>query len=155
MGQVYFYHLTRSDAASTAATLLGKCLGAGWRVALRGGDPERLRWLDEKLWLGASEGFLPHGLEGGAHDARQPVLLTTQGGAPANGAQAVMAVDGAGVDPGEVAALERVMVIFDGGDAESVGRARVQWKALTDAGCAARYWSEEGGAWAEKASKNL
>lgn len=155
MGQVYFYHLTRSDVASAAAVLLGKCRGAGWRVALRGGDPARLAWLDEKLWLGPADGFLAHGLAGGDHDARQPVLLTAQSGAAANDPQAVMAVDGAVVDPAEVGALERVMVLFDGGDPDAMQQARGQWKTLTDAGCGARYWSEESGAWAEKASKNI
>jgi DNA polymerase-3 subunit chi len=32
-----------------------------------------------------------------------------------------------------------------------VQAARVQWKALTGAGCAAQYWSEESGNWEKKA----
>ena len=44
---------------------------------------------------------------------------------------------------------------FDGTDGEALSRARSQWRALTEAGCAARYWSEETGKWVEKATKNV
>jgi DNA polymerase-3 subunit chi len=47
-----------------------------------------------------------------------------------------------------------VCILFDGLDGEALSHARGQWKALTDAGCAARYWSEESGKWEEKATKN-
>ncbi|UYP69427.1 DNA polymerase III subunit chi [Thalassobacter stenotrophicus] len=153
MGEAYFYHLTRQPLEVTAATLLGKALGAGWRVALRGRDAERLKALDAKLWHGARDSFLPHGLAGGDHDARQPILLTADMTA-ANDPQCVMAVDGAEVTPEEVGSLSRVMILFDGTDGEAVAHARTQWKSLTDAGAAARYWSEESGRWEEKASKN-
>ena len=92
--------------------LLGKAMGAGWRVAVRGRDEVMLTDLDTRLWLGPEDGFLPHGLAGGAHDADQPVLLTT--GAAGNGATCVMSVGGAPVGADEVAALDRVCVLFDG-----------------------------------------
>lgn len=149
MGVAYFYHLTRRPLEETLTMLLGKALGAGWRVAVRGTDGARLAWLDERLWLGAEDGFLPHGLEGGAHDADQPVLLTT--GAAANGAVCVMCIDGAEVTADEVAALDRVCVLFDGNDMEALQVARGQWKALKDAGASAQYWSEESGKWEKKA----
>ncbi|NNF72498.1 MAG: DNA polymerase III subunit chi [Rhodobacteraceae bacterium] len=148
MGAVYFYHLTRSPLEATLPMLLGKALGAGWRVAVRGTDAERLDWLDEKLWLG--DGFLPHGRAGGEFDADQPVLLTTEASAP-NAASCVMAVDGAVVAPEEVAPLDRVCILFDGNDGDAVEAARDQWRTLTGAGCAAQYWSQEGGSWAKKA----
>ena len=151
MGDVYFYHLTRNAVDATLATLLTRSLAQNWRVAVRGSDPERLAWLDDRLWTG--DGFLPHGRAGGPNDARQPVLLTT--GAATNGAVCLMAVDGADVAPREVTDLTRTCILFDGLDGDAVARARVQWKALTEAGCPARYWSEESGAWVEKASKNV
>ncbi len=76
--------------------LLGKALGAGWKVAVRGTDPGRLEWLDQKLWMGREEDFLPHGIAGGAHDALQPVLLTC-GPVAANEPACVMTVDGADI----------------------------------------------------------
>ena len=150
MSAAYFYHLTRRPLEVTLPSLLAKSLQAGWRVYVRGGDRERLKWLDEKLWLGSDDSFLPHGLEGGDHDADQPILL----GAStifANGAACLISIDGAKIDPSEVAANERVCVIFDGNDQDALGVARTQWKTLTDAGCSAQYWSEESGNWQKKA----
>ena len=68
MGAVYFYHLTRTPLEATLPTLLGKARKAGWRVSVRGTSAERMAWLDEKLWLGTDEQFLPHGLAGGPFD---------------------------------------------------------------------------------------
>ncbi|MGR3525970.1 MAG: DNA polymerase III subunit chi [Paracoccaceae bacterium] len=153
MGAAYFYHLTRNPLEVTLPQLLGRAMQAGWRVAVRGRDPARMDWLDRQLWMGASDGFLPHGLAGGAHDAAQPVLLTT-GAEAANDPACLMTVHGAEVGADEVQRLERVCVIFDGNDPTAVQIARAQWKALTDAGCAAQYWSEESGRWEMKAERS-
>ena len=152
MGAAYFYHLTRRPLEATLPMLLGKARAAGWRVTVRGVDAARMDWLDQKLWLGPDDGFLPHGLAGGPHDARQPVLLTTSDDSP-NAPQCVMTIDGAPVTADEVARLNRVCVLFDGNDETALSTARGQWKALTDAGCAAQYWSEEAGKWEKKAEK--
>ena len=149
MGAVYFYHLTRSPLEATLPMLLAKARGAGWRVLVRGQTDARMDWLDEKLWLGAEDQFLPHGRDGGPFDADQPVLLTTAA-TPATAA-CLMAVEGAEVSPDEVQACQRVCILFDGNDAAAVETARGQWRALTEAGCAAQYWSQESGSWAKKA----
>ncbi|MFD2738781.1 DNA polymerase III subunit chi [Sulfitobacter aestuarii] len=150
MGAAFFYHLTRRSLAETLAKLLEKSLANGWRVQVRGRDLAGLEALDQALWLRPEESFLPHGMAGGAHDADQPVLLGT-GAELSNGACCIMAVQGAEVSAEEVAALERVCILFDGEDAEAVARARNQWKALTGAGARAQYWSEESGRWEKKA----
>ncbi len=150
MGEAWFYHLTDSPVEVTLPMLLDKALSAGMRVAVRGRDPERLAWLDEKLWLGPKEGFLPHGLAGGPHDADQPVLLTTGPDRP-NGAPCVMAVDGAEIGADEIGALTRACLLFDGNDPAAVEAARGQWRRLTGAGARAVYWAEAGGRWAKKA----
>ncbi len=152
MGAVYFYHLTRQPLEMVLPMLLEKSMAAGWRCAVRGVDVKRLEWLDEKLWLGREDGFLPHGLAGGDHDAMQPVLLTVDPVA-ANNPTAILAIDGAEVSPEEVAPLERVSILFDGNDDAALTRARSQWKALTDAGCSAQYWSQESGHWEKKAER--
>ena len=149
MGAAYFYHLTRRPLEDTLTMLLGKAMEAGWRVAVRGPDLARLAWLDEKLWLGPEDGFLPHGLAGSDHDAEQPVLLTS--GAATNGATCVMTIDGAEITAAEVDALDRVCILFDGNDPEALTVARGQWKTLKDAGASAQYWSEESGRWEKKA----
>ena len=150
MGAAYFYHLTRKPLDETLPALLQKARQAGWRIVVRGTDVGYLEWLDEKLWLGPAEGFLPHGVAGGAHDALQPILLTATPDMP-NTPQCLMSVSGADVAADEVQALDRVCILFDGYDAEAVQRARVQWKTLTGAGCKAQYWSEESGRWEKKA----
>lgn len=152
MGAVYFYHLTQRPVEDTLAVLLGKARQAGWRVAVRGTDPDRLAWLDEKLWLGADDGFLPHGLAGGPHDADQPILLAT-GSTDANNPSCVMSVDSADVTPEEINGMERVCILFDGHDDMAVQHARGQWKTLTGAGCSAQYWSEESGRWEKKSER--
>jgi len=149
MGAVFFYHLTQRPLEATLPMLLDKARNAGWRVAVRGRETARLDWLDQKLWLGPEEAFLPHGIAGGPHDALQPILLTT--GAAGNDPQCLMTIDGAEVTAEEVKALERVCVLFDGNDPQAVDIARGQWKALTGAGCAAQYWSEDSGRWEKKA----
>ena len=150
MGAAYFYHLTTQPLERVLPMLLGKAREAGWRIEVRGVDGARMQALDAALWLGPEEGFLPHGLAGGPHDADQPVLLTMGEGA-ANAPTCVMSVDGAAVSPEEVHAMERVCVIFDGHDGAAVQVAREQWKTLTQAGCAAQYWSQESGRWEIKA----
>ncbi len=150
MGAAYFYHLTRAPLEATLPLLLSKARGAGWRIAVRGIDETRMEWLDAKLWLGDEEAFLPHGRAGQPHEADQPILLTTSE-ALANAPDCLMTIDGAAIAPDEVNQLERVCVLFDGHDDAAVQTARGQWKALTDAGCAAQYWSEEAGRWEKKA----
>lgn len=153
MGVAMFYHLTRGPMEVTLPMLVEKSLAAGWRVAVRGTDPARLDWLDEKLWLLSDEGFLPHGRAGGAHDARQPVLLTSASGAAPNAAACLICIDGAQAGPQEAAALERTCILFDGHDPQAVEAAREQWRALTAAGIAAQYWSEESGRWQKMAER--
>lgn len=153
MGEVYFYHLTRSPIEAVLPALLEKSLAQGWRMALRGTDRARLEWLDEKLWLAPEDGFLPHALAGGPRDAAQPVLLTTAAEA-ANDPQALIAIDGAEIGTEEAARFARASLVFDGADPEAVADARAQWARLVAAGLPARYWSEESGRWAEKAAKN-
>lgn len=169
MASALFYHLTRSPAEALLPALIDKSQAAGWRIELRGVSPDRMQRLDELLWQG--DGFLAHGLAGGPHDARQPVLLTVGPGAAhagspdtgspdtarrpaeraANDPACLIALDGAEVVAGECALLDRVCILFDGNDPAAVDHARSQWRALTAAGLTAEYWSEAGGRWERKA----
>lgn len=150
MGTALFYHLTRRTMEETLTMLLGKAVPAGMRVVVRGADVGRLMWLDEKLWQGPDDGFLPHGLAGGEQDALQPVLLSVALDNP-NGATCLMTIDGAAVRVEDVAGMERVCVLFDGNDPEALETARGQWKTLKDAGVSAQYWSEASGRWEKMA----
>jgi len=150
MGAIFFYHLTRRPLEAVLPDLLVRSRERGWKVIVRGQDAARLDWLDQKLWLGPEDQFLAHGKAGGEHDALQPVLLTADTRNP-NGANCLMAVDGAEISAQEVTTMERACILFDGNDAAALSVARVQWKTLTEAGCEAQYWSEESGRWEMKA----
>lgn len=140
-----FYHLTRSTAEATARTILSRALAQGWRVMVRGRDAERLARLDDWLWVESEDGFLPHGPEGGPHDADQPVLIGQ--GAAVNGARGLVLVDGATADEAEARAMARLWLLFDGGDTLALAAARAEWRRLTALGIGAQYWSEESGRW--------
>lgn len=118
---------------------------------VRGVDMAALERLDMRLWQGEPAEFLPHGLQGGPHDGDQPVLIGT--GEISNEAKGLFLLDGAGVTAEEAKGLERVWLLFDGSDGGQLAAARAKWKALTEAGVAAQYWSEEGGRWEKKAEK--
>lgn len=150
MGQVYFYHVTQNPLLATLTTLLEKSIQAGWRVAVRAVDEGYLTHVDQSLWDKPRDSFLPHGVSGGPHDADQPVLLTTKLDL-SNGASCLISLEGAEISAAEVAAADRVCILFDGTDPQAVDRARVQWKTLTGDGAKALYWSEETGVWAKKA----
>ncbi len=151
MGVVMFYQLSHSGPEQTLRLLMGRALGQGWRVMIRSPDPAHLARLDERLWLEPEDDFIPHGHEGTAHDADQPVLLGA--GPVVNGAQGLMLLDGAEASEEEARSLQRVWVIFDDQDKPLLEAARRYWKRITEAGIAAQYWAEDGNRWEKKAEK--
>ncbi|MBL8560214.1 MAG: DNA polymerase III subunit chi [Hyphomonadaceae bacterium] len=149
MSALWFYHLERSSLESALAPLLEKCLQRGWRAVVRGTLEERLDLLDEALWTVREESFLPHARAGRAAAERQPILLTSEGGAP-NGAKALFLIDGA--EPGPLDTFERASIMFDGRDEAAVVHARLQWKAAKDSGLEIAYWKEsDAGRWEKQA----
>jgi DNA polymerase-3 subunit chi len=146
-----FYHLKSAGLEDTVTMILTRAIGQGWRVMLRSPDKSILDHLDGKLWLGPEDSFLPHGLQGGSHDADQPILLGS--GINTNGAKGLFLLTGADVEQGELLGLERVWVLFDGQDMAAVQVARAQWTRLTGWGLAAQYWSDETGSWVKKVDK--
>ncbi len=151
-GRALFYHLTQSGLEDTLLLILSRATGQGWRVMVRGTAADRLEDLDKRLWLaGGPEAFLAHGMEGGPQDGDQPVLLG-QGAVPP-GAAGLVLIDGAESSVDEALGLERVWVLFDGGDEAQVMKARTLWTRLTTGGMAAQYWTEETGRWVMKVEK--
>ncbi|MEO8531922.1 MAG: DNA polymerase III subunit chi [Deltaproteobacteria bacterium] len=150
MGDAFFYHMTDSPLERTLPMILSRSLDRGWRVLVRGGNPGRLDWLDERLWLDPKDSFLPHGKAGGEFDAVQPVLL----GPPdtsTDGFACLITLDGTAISPAEITKADRACILFDGNDPAAVEHARTQWRELTGAGVAAKYWSDAGGKWEQKA----
>lgn len=147
--EVWFYHLERSSLEEVLPPLLEKCLARGWRAVVRCTEPERLDALDARLWTYRDDAFLPHGRDGAAQAARQPVLLTLEAHNP-NGAQVVVLTDGAA--EGASDGVHRLIRIFDGRDEAALGAARQAWKAVKARGDEASYWRQTGeGRWERQA----
>lgn len=146
MTDILFYHLSETSLERTLPDLLEKSLRRGWRVLVRGGQPERLASLDEHLWTYRDDSFLPHGMT----DApEQPILLSVERGNP-NRADVLMLVGGATIDTGEAGDFERICLLFNGNDASETQSARDGWKAVVAAKLNAVYWAQEGGRWCKK-----
>jgi len=150
MSVAMFYQLKEKSLIDTLRMLVDKSLSAGWRVAVRGTNQMGLQALDKALWLGPADSFVPHGMAGGDHDADQHVLLGV-GAVDANTPACIMAVHSAEVTAADVAAMQRVCILFDGYDEDELAHARTQWTALKAAGVKAQYWAEEDGRWAKNA----
>jgi len=126
---------------------LEKTLERGWRAVVEVGDTERADALDTSLWTWRDDSFLPHGRDGGTHDADQPVLITTGEHNP-NGSAIRFFVGGA--VPRAEGDYQRLIYLFDGHDPDVVETARAAWKALSS-GNACTYWQQEpNGRWVKK-----
>jgi DNA polymerase-3 subunit chi len=149
VGAARFYHVLHATPEDILRQLIERARAEGHRVVVRGATEGWLEALDARLWTDPEDGFLPHGRAGGPHDALQPVLLTLGRELPQQPGSLLVA-EGAATDPAEAAAVERLCIVFDGRDPAAVETARAQWRAMTGAGVAAEYWSNEGGRWALK-----
>jgi DNA polymerase-3 subunit chi len=144
--QVDFYQLAGTPAEQVIASISEKVLESDGRLLIVADDEGFLARLDRILWDQGATSFLPHGLAGGADDARQPILLSTSPDAP-NQARNMLIADGAWRE----AALtyDRSFYLFDNASLES---ARLAWKLLAGReGIERRYWAHEGGKWVKKA----
>ena len=144
--QVDFYQLAGTPPERVIATLAEKVLENDGRLLIVAEDEAQLARLDRQLWDQGSQSFLPHGVAGGADDARQPILLSTSPDAP-NQARNMLIADGQWRE----AALtyDRSFYLFDNKTLEG---ARLAWKLLSGRdGVERRYWAREGGKWVKKA----
>lgn len=148
MTEVLFYHLDRQPLERILPDLLEKCLERGWRAVVQVGSEERRDALDAHLWTYREEGFLPHGTVKDGSAEAQPIWLTVGTENP-NAANVRFLADG--VELVDVPAYARVVVLFDGNDADAVQRARASWTAVKAAGHEATYWQQsERGRWEKK-----
>ncbi len=149
MTEILFYHLQRQPLERVLPVLLDKTLERGWRAVVQAASEERVEALSSALWTWREEAFLPHGTRQDGHAALQPVWLTDTVETP-NDATVRFLVDGATID--DYTGLERIVVMFDGNDADAVQQAREQWKAVAESGLDATYWQQDdNGKWQKKA----
>jgi DNA polymerase-3 subunit chi len=137
--EIWFYHLERARLEQVLPELLEKTLARGWRALVRANGAERIEHLDAWLWAYRDDSFLAHGIEGEPLIERQPIALTAGEGNP-NRAQALFLIDEAA--PGDLAAFERCILIFDGQDDGAVTHARGLWAGFKTAGHPVAYWRQ-------------
>ena len=123
--------------------LLERALQRGWRAVVQGASEERIAALDEYLWTYSDESFLPHGSAREGDPETQPVFLTTGFENP-NGARVRFLIEGAEIAPvlERNESYDRLMLLFDGNDAEALAAARAQWADLKARGHALSYWQQ-------------
>lgn len=144
--KVDFYQLSRDPAERVVPLLARNTSKAGERLLVVSGDDELTGRISARLWEG-TESFLAHGLSGGPHDARQPILLA-DAPQPANGARYLIMADGIWHEA--ALGFERAFLLFDGATIED---ARATWRALDGRdGIERRYWrQDDAGKWEQAA----
>jgi DNA polymerase-3 subunit chi len=150
MTDILFYQLKGQSLEQVLPPLIQKSLERGWRVAVQASSDERIEALDAHLWTWRDDAFVPHGTWREAEAAQQPVLLTLDETNP-NGAAVRFLVEGASM-PVDVAAYQRLVVLFDGEDPEALEAARARWSKAKEEGFAVTYWLADGnGRWQRQA----
>lgn len=150
MTEVLFYHLEHRPLESVLPVLLERSLERGWRVVVHTPLEERVDALDGHLWTFRDDSFLPHGTFREPAAADQPVLLTVREDNP-NSATVRILIDRAPV-PDDASDYQRVVLMFEDGDADAVAEARAAWQAVKARGFAATYWrADADGRWHKRA----
>jgi len=146
MTEILFYHLKGQTPEQVLPGLLQKSLDRGWRVVVQGSSEERIEALDAHLWTWRDESFLPHGTWRDPEVAQQPIVLTPHEDNP-NNAVVRFLIESATM-PTDLGEYERVVLLFNGEDAEAVAAARVRWSEVRAAGFAVTYWqADAAGVW--------
>jgi DNA polymerase-3 subunit chi len=149
MTEILFYHLQHQPLERVLPALLEKSLARGWRVVVQGASEERIEALDAHLWTFRDDSFLPHGTWREAEARDQPILLTLDESNP-NAAAVRFLIDGAPVPP-DAGSYARIVMLFDGADAEAVAAARERWSEAKRSGFDVTYWqADEQGRWQRK-----
>jgi len=146
MTEILFYQLKGQTLEQVLPGLLQRSLDRGWRVVVQASSPERVEALDAHLWTWRDDAFLPHGTWRDSEAAEHPVLLTLNEDNP-NGAIVRFLIEGAAM-PEDASAYQRIVLLFDGEDAEALDAARARWREAKSAGFEVTYWqTDERGGW--------
>ena len=146
MTEILFYQLKGQTLEQVLPGLLQRSLDRGWRVVVQASSQERVEALDAHLWTWRDDTFLPHGTWRDSEAAEHPVLLTLNADNP-NGAIVRFLIEGAAM-PENASAYQRIVLLFDGEDAEALDAARARWREAKSAGFEVTYWqTDERGGW--------
>jgi len=146
MTEVLFYHLQDIAVENVLPPLLEKSLERGWRAVVQSTSQERTDALDAHLWTYRDDSFLPHATSRVADAADHPVVLAIEEDNP-NGAHVRFLIDNAAL-PQDAHGYERVVLLFNGDDAEALVAARSAWADCKARGFEVTYWqADERGRW--------
>jgi len=146
MTEVLFYHLQNMSVESVLPPLLEKSLERGWRVVVQSTSHERAEALDAHLWTYRDDSFLPHGTWRSGDAQEQPIVLGIEEGNP-NGANVRFLIDSAAL-PTDSERYERMVLVFNGDDADALAAARGAWTDCKARGFEVTYWqTDEHGRW--------
>jgi DNA polymerase III subunit chi len=144
--RVDFYQLGGVPIGTVLGSIAGKLLADDQRLLVIAEEEALLARLDRLLWDQGPASFLPHGVAGGADDARQPILLSTTPDAP-NLARNLAIADGVWREA--ALGFDRAFYLFD---TDTLDAARLAWKLLSGReGVDRHYWAQVDGKWVEKA----
>ena len=146
MTEVLFYHLQDMTVENVLPPLLEKSLERGWRVAVQSTSEERADALDAHLWTYRDDSFLPHATWRVGDAPEQPIVLIAGEGNP-NRANVRFLVDNAAL-PADSESYQRLVLVFNGDDAEALAAARGAWTDCKARGFEVTYWqADERGRW--------
>jgi len=149
MAELWFYHLERANVDEVLPELLGKLMERDGRAVVCSGKDTQLDHLDSHLWTFRDDSFLPHGRADSTQVEDQPIVLSRTPGNP-NKADMLFCLDG--VDPGDVTAWQRVVVMFEGSDEASMACARALWTNHKKSEIPISYWRQnDAGRWHREA----
>lgn len=146
MTEVLFYHLQDMTVENVLPPLLEKSLERGWRVVVQSTSEERTEALDAHLWTYRDDSFLPHATWRVADVEDQPIVLVVEDNNP-NRASVRFLVDNAPL-PADSGNYDRVVLLFNGDDADALAAARQTWTDCKARGYEVTYWqADERGRW--------
>jgi DNA polymerase III subunit chi len=149
MTEVLFYHLQDVSLENVLPPLLEKSLERGWRVVVQSTSEERTEALDAHLWTYREDSFLPHAIWRATDVEDHPVILVVEDGNP-NRANVRFLVDNAPL-PANTEIYDRVVLLFNGEDADALAAARQAWTDCKARGFDVTYWqADERGRWQKR-----
>ena len=140
MAEIMFYHLEHKPWEQVLPRQLSTALERGWRCIVQVGSESRVEEVSDLLWTSETDPFLTHGTKVDGKADQQPIWLTAETDNP-NAAKVRFFIDGAPI--GDVAGLDRAVILFDGRDQDAVTAARTEWKRLKAEGHDISYWQQD------------
>ena len=149
MTEVLFYHLQEVSLENVLPPLLEKSLERGWRVVVQSTSEERTEALDAHLWTYREDSFLPHATWRATDVEDHPIILVVEDSNP-NRANVRFLVDNAPL-PANTDNYDRVVLLFNGEDADALAAARQAWTDCKARGFDVTYWqADERGRWQKR-----